>query len=168
MGLAAPRHVGYSWTRARTRVPCIGRWILNHCTTREAPCLFSYESISNTSIWKINCKVLPKIQKMVICSFLLAHTFCLQMAASPLGGNLFHQGSLSAFQKPRPSWKPASLLPAGGSSGSWSPCTPWKDSELHEPTTRTLSLPSGPCDPNTQVREAHLTGTASVTHRGCP
>ena len=24
-------------TRARTRVPCISRWILNHCATREAP-----------------------------------------------------------------------------------------------------------------------------------
>ena len=37
MGLVAPRHVGSSWTRARTRVPCIGRQILNHCTTREVP-----------------------------------------------------------------------------------------------------------------------------------
>ena len=36
-GLVAPRHVGSSQTRARTRVPCIGRQILNHCTTREAP-----------------------------------------------------------------------------------------------------------------------------------
>ena len=35
MGLVAPRHVGSSRTRARTRVPCIGRQILNHCTTRE-------------------------------------------------------------------------------------------------------------------------------------
>ena len=35
-GLVALRHVGSSQTRARTRVPCIGRWILNHCTTREA------------------------------------------------------------------------------------------------------------------------------------
>ena len=35
-GLVAPRHVGSSWTRARTRVPCIGRQILNHCATREA------------------------------------------------------------------------------------------------------------------------------------
>ena len=34
--LVAPRHVGSSRTRARTRVPCIGRRILNHCTTREA------------------------------------------------------------------------------------------------------------------------------------
>ena len=35
MGLAAPRHVGSTWTRARTCVPCIGRRILNHCATRE-------------------------------------------------------------------------------------------------------------------------------------
>ena len=36
IGLVAPRHVGSSQTRARTRVPRIGRQILNHCTTREA------------------------------------------------------------------------------------------------------------------------------------
>ena len=41
MGLVAPRHVGSSWTRARTRVPCIGRQILNHCATREALTLCS-------------------------------------------------------------------------------------------------------------------------------
>ena len=35
-GLVALRHVGSSCTRARTCVPCIGRRILNHCTTREA------------------------------------------------------------------------------------------------------------------------------------
>ena len=35
-GLVAPRHVGSSQSRARTRVPCIGRQILNHCATREA------------------------------------------------------------------------------------------------------------------------------------
>ena len=35
-GLVAPRHVGSSRTRARTRVPCVGRQVLNHCTTREA------------------------------------------------------------------------------------------------------------------------------------
>ena len=32
--------MGSSWTRARTRVPCIGRWILNHCATREAHFVF--------------------------------------------------------------------------------------------------------------------------------
>ena len=36
-GLVAPQHVGSSRTRAQTCVPCIGRWILNHCATREAP-----------------------------------------------------------------------------------------------------------------------------------
>ena len=36
MGLVAPRHVGSSRPRAQTRVPCVGRQILNHCTTREA------------------------------------------------------------------------------------------------------------------------------------
>ena len=36
-GLVAPRHVGSSRTRAQTRVPCIGRRILNHCATTEVP-----------------------------------------------------------------------------------------------------------------------------------
>ena len=35
-GPVAPRLVGSSQTRARTRVPCIGRQIPNHCATREA------------------------------------------------------------------------------------------------------------------------------------
>ena len=33
----APRHVGSSRTRDRTCVPCVGRRVLNHCTTREVP-----------------------------------------------------------------------------------------------------------------------------------
>ena len=39
-GPVAPRHVGSSWTRARTHVPCIGRRTPNHCATREAPQYF--------------------------------------------------------------------------------------------------------------------------------
>ena len=35
-GPVAPWHVGSSQARARTRVPCISRQILNHCATREA------------------------------------------------------------------------------------------------------------------------------------
>ena len=35
-GLVAPWHVGSSQTRTRTRVPYIGRQVLNHCATREA------------------------------------------------------------------------------------------------------------------------------------
>ena len=39
-GPVAPRHVGSSQTRARTRIPCISRQTLNHRTTREAPLIF--------------------------------------------------------------------------------------------------------------------------------
>ena len=28
-------HEESSWTKGRTRVLCIGRWIIVHCTTRE-------------------------------------------------------------------------------------------------------------------------------------
>ena len=45
-GPVAPRHVGSSQTRARTCVPCIGRWVLNHCATREAPNFLIYIFLS--------------------------------------------------------------------------------------------------------------------------
>ena len=41
-GPVAPWHVGSSQTRARTRVPCIGRQTLNHCSTREAHIFFFF------------------------------------------------------------------------------------------------------------------------------
>ena len=41
-GPAAPWHVGSSQTRAQTRAPCVGRQILNHCATREAPSFFLF------------------------------------------------------------------------------------------------------------------------------
>ena len=53
-GLVAPWHVGSSQTRARTRFPCIGRQILNHCATREARknqyCENDYTTQSNLQI----------------------------------------------------------------------------------------------------------------------
>ena len=36
-GLVALQHVGLLWSRDRTHVPCIGRWILNHWTTKKVP-----------------------------------------------------------------------------------------------------------------------------------
>ena len=39
-GLVALWHAGSSQSRDRTHVPCIGRQILNHCTTREVPSVF--------------------------------------------------------------------------------------------------------------------------------
>ena len=48
-GLVALRHVGSSWARARTCVPCFGRQILNHCATREALWRILYVRISCSS-----------------------------------------------------------------------------------------------------------------------
>ena len=63
MGLVAPRHVGSSQTRARTRVPCISRQTPNHCATREAQsyhfwCLITYQ-ITQLEIWLQNRKNIP-------------------------------------------------------------------------------------------------------------
>ena len=41
MGFIALQHVGSSWIRDGTSVPCIGRQILYHGTTREALEIFS-------------------------------------------------------------------------------------------------------------------------------
>ena len=59
MGLVAPQHVGSSRTRARTRVPCIGRWILNHCATREVLDLALLESIYLLPGMKLRTLVIP-------------------------------------------------------------------------------------------------------------
>ena len=46
LGLSAPWHVGSSWAGDPTCVPCIGRQILSHWTTKENLgfflCLFLY------------------------------------------------------------------------------------------------------------------------------
>ena len=59
-GLVAPRHVGFSWTRARTCVPCTGRWTLNHCTTREVPMHISWPAVG-----KIRTLVLQSQERVI-------------------------------------------------------------------------------------------------------
>ena len=61
-GPVAARHVGSSQTRARTHVPYIGRQILNHCATREAPKwpllfwkFYDYINIDGDVFFKIFC-----------------------------------------------------------------------------------------------------------------
>ena len=48
-GLVARWHVESSWTRAWTRVPCIGRQILNHCTSREAQDTSNFKCVIHSS-----------------------------------------------------------------------------------------------------------------------
>ena len=61
-GPATPWHVGSSQTRARTRVPFIGRQILNHCATREA--LFVFLLLSCMS-----CLYILEINPSLVTSF---------------------------------------------------------------------------------------------------
>ena len=50
-GLVAPWHVGSSWIRDQTHVPCIGRWILNHCATREVLQMhFKYKDVDISKV----------------------------------------------------------------------------------------------------------------------
>ena len=54
MGLVAQWHVESSWTRDWILVPCIGRWILYHWATREAPDIFLtvLRYVVLTMLWK--------------------------------------------------------------------------------------------------------------------
>ena len=55
-GLVALQHVASSRTRARTRVSCIGRRILNHCATRETHINIFYIAVSFSEIVLITTK----------------------------------------------------------------------------------------------------------------
>ena len=66
-GLVAPWHVGSSWTRTRTHVPCIGRRILNHCATREAPQGFFYYYFLN-GFFGTNYRLTRYYKKLAVLS----------------------------------------------------------------------------------------------------
>ena len=47
----APCHVGSSWARNQTYVPCTGKWILIHCVTREVQeMLFEIDTVQVLSL----------------------------------------------------------------------------------------------------------------------
>ena len=61
--------MGSSQTRAQTRVPCIGRQILNHCATREAHPRFFMSSF--VSFWNTKTNLL-NLSDDTSCNFLLS------------------------------------------------------------------------------------------------
>ena len=79
MGLADLQHVGSSWTRDRTRVPCIGRQILNHYATREAQ-VFKYIYMC-VCIYVYNILVRAKIIK------LLEQSICIHLCDLEFGND---------------------------------------------------------------------------------
>ena len=48
-----------SWTRDRTHVSCIGRWVLNHWTTSEAQALGFHMNYRGTSIPSVRSPITP-------------------------------------------------------------------------------------------------------------
>ena len=74
-GLVTPRHVGSSQTRARTRVPCIGRQTLNHCATREAQRVLFNVSESGSNI-SDSSNFLVIILVGIPCLIFGIHSFC--------------------------------------------------------------------------------------------
>ena len=73
-----------SRTRARTHVSCIGRRILNHCATREAPKLFYIrlseewkviEKCDRTKEYELRIVKWQKLSKAYSSGFLLAYLY---------------------------------------------------------------------------------------------
>ena len=78
MGLVALWHVGSSQTRARTRVPCIGKQTLNHCATREVLWLslfWDFPSLSSCSGHPKLCPLVLHVSKTA-CSIMVLATLC--------------------------------------------------------------------------------------------
>ncbi|KAJ8783633.1 hypothetical protein J1605_008676 [Eschrichtius robustus] len=116
--------MGSSQTRARTRVPCIGRQILNHCATREACYIDSYSSrhagsvvVAHGPSCSAACGIFPD-QGSNPCPL---HW----QADSP---PLRHQGSpnllCGMWDLPRPGLEPVSPALAGGFSTTAPPGKP--------------------------------------------
>ena len=92
-GLVAPRHVGSSQTRARTHVPCIGRQILNHCATREAP-IFLFLVVAFLLCLEKFLQHLLKAGLVVLNSFSFCLSVKLLISPSNLNESLAGQSSL--------------------------------------------------------------------------
>ena len=70
-------YVGSSRTRARTRVPCISRQILNHCATREAPVVSHFKLLQIKLLWTLVYKSL--------CECVLSFLLCKCLGVERLG-----------------------------------------------------------------------------------
>ena len=61
-------HVGSSsLTRDQTHIPCIGRWILNHCTTREVP-QYNFRSFIITYLIMLPCNLTCQLSLISLIS----------------------------------------------------------------------------------------------------
>ena len=101
--------MGSSQTRARTRVPCIGRQILNHCATREALAYFSTLSEQKNVTCCISKKkkdvpaIRPSATAAASLGILAAKSKLILLTArqaNKLRDELWGQGIATLFRKP--------------------------------------------------------------------
>ena len=119
MGFVAPRHVGSSQARALTRVPCIGRWILNHCATRKVPgasfgrpCFHCHLPLSAARL------VCPAWGHLLVSPFLPVKQNCCVTNKNPFVQHLLHEPSFPCLG-PYPFF-PLTPHPSHPQSGSFS------------------------------------------------
>ena len=75
-GLCCPWHVGSSQSRDWTHVPCVGRWILNHWTTREVhPCYIFWKEAFGRELNKL--KYITNYSDIVSLKICKEFEFCL-------------------------------------------------------------------------------------------
>ena len=121
-GPVAPQHVGSSQTRARTRVPCIGRQTLNHCATREA-----LKAILKAKVGEAQHQILRpvKLKEFSQCD--------IDASLPSLGATLF---LAETFFTPRRVQHHAVL---GCSFPTWKPFSPYSGSNTSHPAFILLS-----------------------------
>ena len=88
-GPGAPQQVKPSLNRYQTRVPCIGKWILNYCTTREV--LFCY-------VCDLHFRSLYQRPSVCFC-WLKKHAQCESCASSFIWGKTRTITWETAFQR---------------------------------------------------------------------
>ena len=148
-GLVAPWHVGSSWTRARTRVLCIGRRILNHCATWEVLFFFYFRFFFDVDHFlKVFIEFGYNIASVFLCFGFCGHEACGILASRP-------------GMEPSPPALEGEVLTTGppGKSVALHSCSPLTSSAFCTHTQ--LPLPSGDCEP-----EAREGGTLEAREGG--
>ena len=83
MGLVALWHVWSSQTRARTHVPCVGRWILKSCATREVPSPCTSGGVDSIMMFSLPLLIPPPFLQRWACDPGLANQTLISF--KPLG-----------------------------------------------------------------------------------
>ena len=111
-GLAAPQHGGSSRTRDRTRVPCIGRQILNHCATREVQLVSEVlQAVVEDKQFYSSSPIFEIFQEKHLCGYVIG-VKCCEMKKAPRPASPSYSASIMHLQyQHKPSIQTPTSLP---------------------------------------------------------